>query len=353
MVSLSFDKLRTSGSINPLMVSPLKPLMVSLSNHEQDAYSAFPSFDRLRMSGFLLFLIFFVLSALSAPPLFCAGETAVEFLNLGAGARASGLAGAYSSIAQGASGLHWNPAGLTQGEGRQASLMHAIYVQDASFDHLAYSQKLGDDSGLGINVLSFSAGSIDETDTSGDTVGSFKPTNLSLSVGYASKMGDYSLGASAKLIQAKIIDSANAFALDLGLLSPMLMDDKLRWALTLSNLGGKIKFESESESLPSALRFGSSWKAGEYALLALDLSKPLQGDFFASLGGEYTLPMGLEGGLSGRIGYTTRTSRKLGSLSGLAYGLGWKPGPSFSLDYALEPLGDLGSAHRVSVGFSF
>jgi len=286
-------------------------------------------------------------------PLWAAGETAADFLNLSPGARASGLAGAYSSIAQGASGLHWNPAGLAQGEGRQASLMHAVYVQDASFDHLAYSQKLGDDSGLGISVLSFSAGSIDETDTSGATVGSFKPSNMALSAGYASKMGDYSLGASAKMISAKIIDSANAFALDLGILSPTLMDDKLRWALTLSNMGGKIKFESDSESLPSALRFGSSWKSGDYSLLALDLSKPLEGDFFLSLGGEYTLPMGLEGGLSGRIGYTTRTSRKLGGLSGLAYGLGWKASPSFSLDYALEPLGDLGSAHRVSVGLSF
>ncbi|MFH0775086.1 MAG: hypothetical protein V2A53_06315 [bacterium] len=43
-----------------------------------------------------------------------AGEKATAFLNLGQGARANGMAGVYSAIADEASACYWNPAGLVQ-----------------------------------------------------------------------------------------------------------------------------------------------------------------------------------------------------------------------------------------------
>ena len=55
----------------------------------------------------------------------CATKLAGEFLSTGFGAKALGMGGAFASIADDASAIYWNPAGLVQMDRSQVLLMHS------------------------------------------------------------------------------------------------------------------------------------------------------------------------------------------------------------------------------------
>lgn len=283
-----------------------------------------------------------------------AGKTTAEFLKLGAGARAGALGGAYSSVADDPSALYWNPAALTQAQGHQATFMHALYIESSFFDYLAYSHSLEDRGTLGIGVQYFSAGSIPQTDETGSETGSFTPNDMAVSLGYGLKfdsLAGLSLGANAKFIQSKIIDSANTGAMDLGLLSPSLINEKLKFGFSLSNLGGKMEFGTVSESLPLIIRFGSSLKILDSWTASLDVEAPQSDKTSLGLGTECRISLG-ENSLAVRLGVNSKTMGEIGGLTGFAFGLGWKT-QALSVDYAIAPLGNLGMNHRVSLGVRF
>src|SRR5437879_7830560 len=68
-----------------------------------------------------------------------AASSGASFLKLGVGARALGLGSAYTSIADDATALHWNPAGLSRISRKEISAMHAQLFADTRFDFLGYA----------------------------------------------------------------------------------------------------------------------------------------------------------------------------------------------------------------------
>jgi len=71
-----------------------------------------------------------VLLVLIAAPPVQATKLAGEFMALGAGARALGMGGAFGAVADDASAVYWNPAGIAGIEKRQALAMHAEQFGD-------------------------------------------------------------------------------------------------------------------------------------------------------------------------------------------------------------------------------
>ena len=74
-----------------------------------------------------VFLISIVMVCLlfGAPHQVAAKKFAGEFMATGGGARALGMGGAFAGIANDASTLYWNPAGISGFENRQALFMHS------------------------------------------------------------------------------------------------------------------------------------------------------------------------------------------------------------------------------------
>src|ERR1700722_16563284 len=79
-----------------------------------------------------------------------AGYTSANFLKLGMGARAIGMANSFTAVADDSTAIYWNPAGLDQAWGTQLSLTHSEYLQGVKIDFLSLSQSWGDDGALGI-----------------------------------------------------------------------------------------------------------------------------------------------------------------------------------------------------------
>ncbi|MFC1522160.1 PorV/PorQ family protein [Elusimicrobiota bacterium] len=280
------------------------------------------------------------------------GTATAQFLKLGVGARAVAMGEAYSALADDATALYWNPAALNNLSKRSATFMHAAYIESSFFDYLAYSQPLNDKSAIGAGIQYLSVGSITETDETGSNVGSYNPSDMALTAGYARKIGDFSLGMNAKFIQSKIINSASAFAFDLGVLSPVYMNEKARFAFTVTNLGTKMKFDEAKEDLPLALRIGSSYRISDAWVSGLDIGLSKDNEPYVALGTEYLMPAGNNWTFAGRVGLNTRTMSDIGGLSGISLGFGVIRS-SFGFDYAFLPMGDLGTTHRISINFKF
>ena len=70
-----------------------------------------------------------------------ATKLAGEFMALGGGARALGMGGAFAAVADDASAVYWNPAGIAGIEKRQALAMHAEQFGDlVNYNFGAYVQ---------------------------------------------------------------------------------------------------------------------------------------------------------------------------------------------------------------------
>jgi hypothetical protein len=302
--------------------------------------------------GLLLALLLIAVDARADFNADARGTTTASFLKLGVGARAVGMGEAYAAVADDATALYWNPAGLARVGKHSAAFMHAPYLASTFYDYGAYAYRAGAH-GFGAGVQYFSAGRMDQTDVNNTALGSFHPHDVAASLGYAYGFSDEgaALGIAAKFIQSKIIESASAAAVDVGLQSRVYAD-RFRLALTATNIGTKMKFEQDSESLPLALRAGSALKLTERWLSSLDIAFPKDNEPYAAIGTEYGWRAGETFTLIGRAGYNSRTSGDISGVTGFSLGLGFSF-PRAALDYAFLPYGGLGLTHRISLSFKW
>lgn len=281
-----------------------------------------------------------------------AGTTSVPFLNIPVTARAAGMGEAYTAIVDEASAITWNPAAMTQIESKSITLTHTAYLESSNYDYAAYAQNTERFGAWGVGFQYLSYDSIDQSDALGNTSGSFTPSDMAVSLGYARPIGAFSVGLAAKYIKSKILDSANTYAADIGLLSPAFLNERMKLALTVSNLGGKIKYEEQSEDLPMVIKVGSSFQIRPRWIAGLDVGVPKSNKAFVAVGTAYGIKLSDAWGLALRTGYNSRTSGDVSGFTGISFGLGIAY-QKMKIDYALVPFGDLGMTHRISLGFDF
>lgn len=282
------------------------------------------------------------------------GTAAAQFLNLGAGARAIALGEAYSAAADDASALHWNPAGLSRIENRAATFTHAAYIDSSFYDYGAYGQNLGNHA-WGVGFQYFNAGRVAQTDAAGTDIGGVTPYDIAFSLGYARTLRSadgFSVGLAAKYIRSQLIDAAQTAAVDAGLLSPPYLGDRLRLALTVQNLGGKMRFEREAEELPMAIKAGCAYAVAGRWLGVLDIGFPKHDEPYVAVGAERLIAVRDDLTLAGRVGFNSRVVGSVDGLSGASIGVGLTS-RRLALDYAFLPFGGVGLAHHVSLSSKF
>ncbi|MCD4819098.1 MAG: hypothetical protein K8S23_10445 [Candidatus Cloacimonetes bacterium] len=81
-----------------------------------------------------------------------AGRFAGDFLEIGSGVRALGMGGAFVAVADDASTIYWNAAGISQLDEAEINIMRAyLYDGLAYYDNLTYCQPLPNNVTIGLN----------------------------------------------------------------------------------------------------------------------------------------------------------------------------------------------------------
>lgn len=298
-----------------------------------------------RAFGLVLALAATPLAAAPEITYYPAAKVALPTLGVPLGVRAVGLGEAYTAVAEDASSLHWNPAGLARLNGFQLALMHNEWAGEMGLrqEYLAYGMSLGEKAGLGFSFNYFSLGTLEARSEDGALGAESAAAALAGSLGYATSLlaGDrLKLGVAADFGQESLFGTgSSAFGGSLGLLYQATPG----FSLGLSAL--RLGAAAGGFSPPSQANLGAAYAFKDrVAVLALDGALPLAGDPAVKAGVELNLgPMALRGGWRQLLGAPEGAVR-----GGFTAGAGFRSGV-FGLDYAFAPNGSLGSAHRVAV----
>lgn len=299
----------------------------------------------------------FLASLILILPLSASAQESAQFLKIGVGARAIGMGGAYTAMADDISALNWNPAGLSRFSKRELGAMHAELSDQTRYDFLGYAQPLQKGT-LGVGAARLSQGSIQGRDSNGRLTGGFSAADTAITLAYGGKVNErLGLGGGIKFVRSDISNaSAQTFAVDLGGAYELGArgPGKPSFGVAIQNLGPGMKFLNQSSPLPLTIAVGSAYRLPVGLTLAMDIKRrPFAKSTEISAGTEYAI----FSGLALRTGYASNHGPVSGfsrtsDASGFAAGFGVKAF-GYSLDYSMTPFGGLGNAQRVSLGARF
>ena len=193
------------------------------------------------------------------------GTTAAPFLSIGQSARAIGMGSAFVGVANDASSIYWNPAGLTKVQGVSVTFDHTLWIADIKYNYLAASYNLGDLGTIGFSYTGSDIGEMNVTtitqpDGTGET---FSSSQAAFSLAYAIQLTEnFSIGFNPKFIYESIWRmNASAFAMDLGVQYVTPFDDAIL-AMSISNFGTSMQLLGNSNLVLHDLDPGSSGNNG-------------------------------------------------------------------------------------------
>lgn len=285
-------------------------------------------------------LVPLVLALLAAGP---TGTSVLPLLKIGQGARGAALGESYVSLANDASAIYWNPAGLGLLKEYHFELSHHQWFEGVA-DEVCQAAVPVLKGAAGFALVYSGEPGIEawsEENQPGDT---FSTWNMTLAAGYGTTMLEkYEVGATLKCF-CDDLHAATGYgaAIDLGAITRPLPG--LGIGIAARHLG-TMSYGSGMEKLPTEVVAGASCVIREVTG-TLDVAVPFDNGPNVRLGVEYApVP---EAAI--RLGYRTGPG-DLGSLgfsSGLTAGLGFTYG-NFGLDYAIAPYGKLGLTHRLGI----
>lgn len=275
-----------------------------------------------------------------------ASSSTASFLKVGVGARATGLGGAFTSVADDPSAVYWNAAGIGRMDKNQLQFSHYEWYQDLTVENLYFAVPRGRLSfGAGITYMSF--GEFQSYDEDGNPGEELSMYNLAASLAVSYNLNEtVSLGLTGKYIEESFdLVKGRAFAGDIGLMADF---NDFRIGLAAVNLGTAMKYTAEREELPAAIRVGLSLKQFSHkALMTVESYVPFDGPITWHQG----LEVNLAGQLFARGGLSYQPQDIPGAAAfgynlgaGIVYGVG-------RFDYTFIPSGEYGSdaIHSVSV----
>ena len=176
------------------------------------------------------------------------GITAAPFLEIGVGARAYGMGGAFVGTANDASALYWNPSGIARLPRSEGAFVHIDWLADINFDFVGFVLPAGRYGSFGASITSLSMDDmlVRTEDRPTGTGEFFKTGSLAIGLSYAINLTDrFSIGFTGKYLREQIWkEAATGIAFDIGTLFTTNFHG-MRVGASLSNFGTDMRMSGE------------------------------------------------------------------------------------------------------------
>lgn len=314
------------------------------------------------------------------------GTAGLTALKLDVSARANALGGSFIGLADDASALYYNPAGMVNLNGISTIATHNLYLAETQFSYLGVVFPLKSMSAaFGIQTSYFSSGDMVETtpahsgpDGTGRTFGAY---DLMIGASYAQMLTQkFSVGGTLKFISEGLADEkVYTVAGDVGTYYNTNWKS-LVFGMSIRNFGGTVKFINEETDLPMQFVFGIAVTPiddGENKLNVLcEAGHPADNGEYVLIGAEYAfsnmffLRVGRK--IDGKENWFTTSEMNKdvnfeqdadGSAvnftddgfnwNGTSLGVGFKmESLGLAIDYSWESYGYLKEAHMITLGYT-
>lgn len=292
-----------------------------------------------------------------------AGISTAQFLKIGVGGRASAMGDAFVAIANDASALYWNPAGLSLFTDNQVMFSHNEWVVDIKHDFLGAVYHLDGTNTFGIAVTSLRTNDMPVT-TEFAPFGTgeyFTFSDLAVAFSYSRKMTEqFSFGGTVRYVEETLDKlKMRAVMIDLGTFYYTGLGSA-RFAVAVTNFGDQMApdgdlilwgtrkvSEWQSFSPPTMFRIGFAFEPYETiehkVTTSIQLNHPNDNSENVSLGAEYAWKnmFFLRGGYKFNVEEQNYTFGA-GVIMPISIA-------NFTLDYAYSNFTKLGTAHRFSI----
>lgn len=210
------------------------------------------------------------------------GITAVPFLQIEPDSRSTGMGNTGVAIADNASAIFWNPAGLAFQNQNQISLTHANWLPsfnaDLFYDYLVGTYHVDGIGTIGGHLTFLNLGEQTRTDETGLELGRFNSFELSGGLSYGFRLSDnFALGTGLRFIYSSLADGSvsgqdinpgSSVGLDLSALyktDPFIVANRqasFNAGFNLSNIGPGIQYtdNAQKDPLPTVMRVGWAYK---------------------------------------------------------------------------------------------
>lgn len=313
------------------------------------------------------------------------GTSAAAFLEIGIGARAESMGGAYTAQNAGSEMMYWNPAGIAWTTNTSASFMHSPWLAETSLNHVGLIipvLNLNTVVGFSFTALGYPEQLVRTVEQPQGTGELYDALDYAVGLSVATRLlPTFAVGGTVKYINQRIwSETAYAIAFDVGVRYETPLEG-LSVGSSISNFGADMKlsgrnlrttvdpdplndgnfdrvpveFRTKPYPLPQLFRFGLSYDRelvkNNKLSLAVDLLHPSTADESINLGAEY----GFFDVVFLRAGYQNMFEQD--AVNGLTLGTGIKyrlPNRTgVALDYGWSDWGILTSTHKISFKIDF
>ena len=325
----------------------------------------------------LIIISLFIIAAASSAA-FAQGESGAGSLIIPPGARANGMGQSFGAIADDATAMWWNPAGMAFIDHHAIDLMHSQLVPDLAsdvfFEYIGGIYKIKGLGTIGFAIQYLTYGEYTVTGTTPEELGTASAWEIAPMIGGAVKLGDQiSIGMNLKFVYISLAPAwatiegtsgtGSSVAVDFGALWKIpdfgvssARIRRLNLGLAVSNLGPSITYINRDQAAPlprnlrGSVAWAPVWSEVSKWYITGEVNRPMV-DFDRSNTYHFGTEFIYSNLIALRLGYVYD---KDGNVESVTYGLGFVFNDKVRIDWASVPQDkDLARVHRWSLGVNF